>query len=68
MTMSKRDFEAIADAVATAKSWLDPDDQPGHDALASVTRQLAGACARRYQGGYGFNRARFVTACGYPET
>lgn len=67
MAMSRADFQAIADAVAGAKGWLDADDTAGHDALASVTRQLAHACARQYRGGYGFNRPRFLEACGFPD-
>lgn len=67
MAMTRKDFQAIADAVAHAKSWLDEDDQRGHDALASVTRELAAACARQYRGGYGFNRSRFLEACGFPQ-
>lgn len=65
--MSRKDFQAIADAVADTKRWLEDSDEAGHAALASAARQLASACARRYQGGYGFNRARFLDACGYPQ-
>lgn len=65
--MSKSDFWAIANAVADTKRWLGDDDEAGHAALASVTRQLAGACARQYTGAYGFNRPKFLEACGYPQ-
>lgn len=67
MAMSKADFWAIANAVAHTKSWLEDDDEAGHAALASVTRELANACARQYRGGYGFNRPRFLEACGFPQ-
>jgi len=68
MAMSKADFEEIAAAVAATKSWTDDGPEgAAHGALKEVTRALAGACARRYTGGYGFNRARFLEACGFPD-
>jgi hypothetical protein len=65
--MSKKDFWAIADAVAEAKRWTDEDDAQGLAALGAVSRQLASACARQYRGGYGFNRPLFLEACGFPQ-
>lgn len=67
MAMSKRDFWAIADAVAETKRWTDEDDTQGLAALGAVTRQLANACARQYTGQYGFNRSKFLEACGFPQ-
>lgn len=72
MTMSKQDFQAIADAVAEAKRsvlWYG-DPRTEHirlEALNTVTKELATACARQYKGGYGFNRQKFVQACGFGE-
>lgn len=65
MAMTKEDFWAVANAVAEAKRWT--EDQAGLDALAAVTRELARACAGQYRGGYGFQRAKFLEACGFPE-
>ena len=73
MTMSKADFQEIADAVAEAKRDVEhysPSkmaENAGIRALEFATRELATACARQYKGGYGFNRQRFVNACGFPE-
>lgn len=73
MSMTKADFQAIADAVAEATrsaSWL--NEVENRDdlialVLSDVVKELATACARQYKGGYGFNRQRFVAACGFPE-
>ncbi|MFF9265854.1 hypothetical protein [Streptomyces longwoodensis] len=65
--MTRRDFQAIADAVAEARRWTDDTNTEALDALGAVARQLAAACARQYRGGYGFNRPRFLEACGFPE-
>lgn len=70
--MTKADFQEIADAVAEAKRVAEyemtSEFQRGQlYALESVTKELATACARRYKGGYGFKRQKFVDACGFPE-
>jgi len=74
MAMTKADFEAIAEAMAEAKRVIEYNREPGSDqyiagmtALDIATRELATACARQYKGGMGFNRQRFVDACGFPE-
>lgn len=72
MTMAKADFQEIADAVAEAKrrvewSFFGNQRESALAALTSATSELATACARRYKGGYGFNRQKFVDACGFPE-
>ena len=74
MSITKKDFEAIAEAVAEAKrvveyTWADGDVNRvvGLNALEVATRELATACASRYEGGLGFKRQRFVEACGFPE-
>ena len=74
MAMTKKDFQEIADAVAEAKRVCEytmaegsPQREERYMALMHVTRELATACARQYKGGYGFNRQRFVDACGFPE-
>jgi hypothetical protein len=67
MAMTKKDFWAIANAVAETKRWMDEDDAQGLAALGAVSRQLANACAAQYQGGYGFKRALFLEACGFPQ-
>lgn len=66
MSMTQKDFEAMADAVRRAKSYLEEDDDAGREALNIAARQLAGACAQQYRGSYGFNRAKFLDACGFP--
>lgn len=73
MTMTGKDFDAIAEAVAEAKRDVqyylgEPDLSVALDALQTVTRELSTACARRYKGGYGFNRQNFVTACGFEDS
>ncbi|MEV6399966.1 hypothetical protein AB0M39_35130 [Streptomyces sp. NPDC051907] len=63
--MTRSDFQAIAGAVAETKRWAE-----GEQALAALeeaARQLARACAGQYQGTLGFNRPRFMEACGFPE-
>lgn len=68
MAMSRVDFVAIAEAVAEAKSWTEDDPEGrAYGALREVTRTLARACAGQYTGGYGFNRPRFLEACGFPD-
>lgn len=67
MTMSKKDFEAIAGAVAETKRWVAEDNGAALAVLGVAARQLAYACAARYRGGYGFNRSRFMEACGFPD-
>lgn len=71
--MTKSDFQEMADAVAEAKRYVQYGssskmvENASMNALEIVTRELATACARQYKGGYGFNRDKFVTACGFPE-
>lgn len=73
MSMSKSDFQEIADAVAEAKrrivygSTSKMAENAGLRALETATRELSTACARQYKGGYGFNRQRFVSACGFED-
>lgn len=74
MSMTKRDFEAMASAVREARrdfdlaltegsySWVS-----GQAALDTVAEKLATACAEQYRGGYGFNRGRFLEACGVDQ-
>lgn len=71
MAMTKKDFEAMADAVASARRDVTYafDDGTASQASAlaaldTVSERLATACAGQYKGGYGFNRARFLRACG----
>lgn len=74
MAMTKRDFEAMADAIKTAKSdaqYDNPDGTPeeleaANRALELAARRLADACARQYKGGYGFKRTKFLEWCGFP--
>jgi hypothetical protein len=74
--MTQADFEEIAEAIREAKRYVDHvlDDAETHThhlgataALERATTELATACARRYKGGYGFKRQKFVEACGFPE-
>jgi hypothetical protein len=76
MPMTKADFAEIAEAVAEAKRVIeyhyraDTDNRPMRlemSALETATKELATACARRYKGAYGFNRSKFVEACGFPD-
>lgn len=67
MSMSKKDFRAIADAVAETKRWVAEDNGAALCVLGVAARQLATACARQYRGGYGFNRSKFLETCGFPE-
>lgn len=67
MAMSKADFWAVANAIADTKRWTDDTDVQGLAALASASRALASACARQYRGGYGFDRHKFLDACGFPQ-
>lgn len=72
MSMTKKDFQEIADAVAEAKRRVESSNstvvaESGLWALEVATRELSTACAHQYKGGYGFNRSRFVNACGFPE-
>lgn len=71
MSMTKKDFQAMADAVAYARRNVTYafDDNTASQASAlaaldAVSEQLATACAGQYKGGYGFNRSRFLEACG----
>jgi hypothetical protein len=74
MAMSKKDFEAMALAMAEAKrdaQYDNPDATPEETeaamrALELASRRLAAACAGQYKGGYGFNRTRFLEWCGFP--
>lgn len=74
MTMSKRDFEAMANAMSAAKDdarYDNPDATPEESeaatrALELAARRLADACAGQYKGGYGFNRSKFLEWCGFP--
>jgi len=72
--MTKKDFQEIADAVAESRRMIEYAWKDGTasraaalTALEVAAKQLATACARQYKGGYGFNRQRFVDACGFPE-
>lgn len=74
MSMTKKDFQEIADAVEEAKRIVEYTYAEGSDqrnvalgALIHATRELSTACARQYKGGYGFNRQRFVDACGFED-
>jgi hypothetical protein len=67
MAMSKKDFWAIANAVADTKRWVAEDNGAALAVLGVAARQLASACARQYRGGYGFNRSKFLEACGFPD-
>jgi hypothetical protein len=73
MAMTGKDFNAIAEAIADAKRACEyqyahgPQRSRALFALERATKELATACAQQYRGGYGFNRGRFVTACGFPE-
>lgn len=69
MAMHKIDFEAVADAVATAKVHAQhggegiPVEQRAEWVLMILTGELAKACAARSAQ---FDRDRFVKACGFP--
>lgn len=73
MTMTSKDFGAIAEAIAEAKRTVQYSstskmaENAGLKALEAATRELATACHAQYKGGYGFNRQRFVTAAGFPD-
>lgn len=71
MAMTKKDFEAIAEAVAEARRMLmyykndpSPNAESHKVAMDMVAEELATACARQYKGGYGFDRTCFLRACG----
>lgn len=74
MSMSKRDSEAMARAMAEAGrdvTYDNPDATPEEReaatrALELASRRLAEACAGQYKGGYGFNRSKFLEWCGFP--
>lgn len=75
MAMTKADFQEIAGAVREARDSVDRNFREGTASWASATaaldaasERLASACARRYKGGYGFNRSRFLEACGVEDT
>lgn len=72
--MTKADFEEIAEAVAEAKRRVEYGTEADSGtrsaaltALQMAAAELATACARRYKGGYGFARQKFVEAAGFPE-
>lgn len=74
MAMTKRDFQTVADAIEEAKRTIKYtySNSPANAttaeyALGVATRELATACARQYNGGYGFKRQTFVEACGFPD-
>lgn len=73
MSMSKADFQEVANAIQEAKltvQYTAPSkmaENAGMRALETAAKELASACARQYKGGYGFNRSRFVEAAGFPE-
>lgn len=73
MTMTKSDFEAVAEAINEAKRrvyWLLRNEKDLTVALVTLemaTTELATACHSRYRGAYSFNRTKFVIACGFPE-
>lgn len=71
MTMTKRDFEAMAEAIKDSVREVNYSFTQGTASHASAmaalgvaAEKLATACAQQYKGGYGFNRARFLEACG----
>jgi hypothetical protein len=73
MPMSKKDFWAMANAMSDAKRDLEIATDPGTPerdsamhALDMASRRLATACAEQYRGGYGFDRHKFMDACGFP--
>ena len=53
----------MAEAMATARRYCSGDPQA--DATLDIaSARLADACARQYKGAYGFDRQRFLKACG----
>ena len=72
MAMTQRDFEAMAEAMATSKQVIEAEmtgltRENALTALDVAAGELATACARQYRGAYGFNRSKFMAACGFPE-
>ena len=73
MAMSKKDFEAMATALADAKRDAEyateensPERAAAMHALEMAARRVATACAEQYSGGYGFNRSKFLDWSGFP--
>lgn len=59
--MTKKDFQAMADAVQEARRQSKPLD---HATIDFVAIKLADACAAQYNGAYSFKRGKFLAACG----
>lgn len=69
MSMSKKDYEAIARAIQAANP---PQGMPGHGMYAgsafNACRIIANECARDMAAqSASFDRARFLKACGVSE-
>lgn len=71
MAMTKKDSDAVADAVAQVRETMlaetaegSPERAAALETLERVTTELARACQDRCRGGYGFNVSRFRRACG----
>ena len=61
MSMTKRDFKAIAKAVATAATEADPEDAESlRLAFENLKGDLASICAQHNPN---FDRTRFLDAC-----
>lgn len=72
MAMTKADFAAMAGSIKEAKR--DAEFELSGDemifalvGLEHAAKRLATACAGQYKGGYGFNRSRFMDACGFGD-
>lgn len=60
MAMTKKDFEAIAGALADAADWASPDGgMTGEEMRKALGERLLYVCQTSYSGGYGFDTGRF---------
>jgi hypothetical protein len=59
MSMTKKDFNEIAEALSDAADWAEYDDMTPEGLRQMIGKRLLYACQAAYSGGYGFDTGKF---------